>query len=94
MRASNFEFFRSALLKINYEKAFAVWRVDEPWQAVSRKGTNKRMGGGKSPIHHYVTPVRAGRIIMEFGGILHPREVSLISYTLFTLVLKNFFLGL
>jgi len=26
------------------------------------------MGGGKAPIHHYATPVRAGRVIVEVGG--------------------------
>ena len=26
------------------------------------------MGGGKSAIDHYVTPIKAGRIIMELGG--------------------------
>ena len=28
------------------------------------------MGGGKSPIHHYVTPVRASSVIVELGGHL------------------------
>ena len=28
------------------------------------------MGGGKGSIHHYVTPVKANRIIMEVGGKL------------------------
>ena len=26
------------------------------------------MGGGKGAIDHYVTPIKAGRIIMELGG--------------------------
>jgi large subunit ribosomal protein L16 len=26
------------------------------------------MGGGKASIHHYVTPVRAGHVIVEIGG--------------------------
>lgn len=26
------------------------------------------MGGGKGPIDHYVTPIKAGRIIIELGG--------------------------
>lgn len=28
----------------------------------------KKMGGGKSPIHHYATPVRAGSVLVEVGG--------------------------
>lgn len=26
------------------------------------------MGGGKGPIDHYVTPVKAGRVILEVAG--------------------------
>lgn len=26
------------------------------------------MGGGKGAIHHYTTPIKAGRIIVEIGG--------------------------
>lgn len=26
------------------------------------------MGGGKGPIDHYVTPIKAGRVILELGG--------------------------
>ena len=26
------------------------------------------MGGGKSAIDHYVTPIKAGRVIVELGG--------------------------
>lgn len=52
------------------KKMFAVWRVEAPWKPMSKKSQGKRMGGGKSPIHHYVTPVRASSVIVELGGHL------------------------
>lgn len=55
---------------------FAVWRVEPPWQPCSKKSVGKRMGGGKGATHHYVTPVKAERIIVELGGDIHPIEVS------------------
>lgn len=55
---------------------FAIWRVDAPWQPVTKKGQGQRMGGGKGPIDHYVTPVKAGRVIVEVGGHAEYQEVS------------------
>lgn len=54
---------------------FARWRIDAPWKPVTKKGTGKRMGKGKSPISHYVTPVKAGRIIVELGGEIDYKQV-------------------
>nr|SVE76643.1 EOG090X0DE4 [Daphnia longispina] len=54
--------------KMDATKMFAVWRVDAPWQPLTRKGQGKRMGGGKGAIDHYVTPIKAGRVIVEVGG--------------------------
>lgn len=34
------------------------------------------MGGGKGAIHHYVTPVKAGRVIMEVSGPVEFDEVK------------------
>lgn len=53
---------------LDVKKMFAVWRIESPWKPISKKAQGKRMGGGKSPIHHYVTPVRAGSVIVEVGG--------------------------
>ncbi|UYV79793.1 MRPL16 [Cordylochernes scorpioides] len=53
---------------INPEKMFAIWRVDAPWMPRYKRGPGKKMGGGKGDIHHYATPVKAGRIIVEVGG--------------------------
>lgn len=60
------------------ERFFAVWRIDPPWKAVSKKSLNKRMGGGKTKVHHYETPIKAGRVIFEIGGIGQYGEVSAI----------------
>lgn len=40
------------------------------------KAIGVRMGLGKGSIHHYVTPVKAGRIIIEVGGNCEYEEVS------------------
>lgn len=54
--------------KIDESRMFAVWRIPPPWKPVTRKGPGHKMGGGKGSIDHYVTPVKAGRIIFELGG--------------------------
>lgn len=54
--------------KMDTSKMFAMWRVDPPWQPLTRQGQGKRMGGGKGAIDHYVTPIKAGRVIVELGG--------------------------
>lgn len=40
------------------------------------QGQGQRMGGGKGPIDHYVTPVKARRVILEMGGKCEFIEVS------------------
>ncbi|KAF5394763.1 Mitochondrial ribosomal protein L16 [Paragonimus heterotremus] len=60
--------------KIDEKRMFAVWGVEAPWKSKSRRSQGKRMGGGKAEIHHYVTPVKVGRIIVELGGYLDWRE--------------------
>ena len=57
------------------DKSFAIYRVDPPYKPITRKGPGKKMGGGKAPIHHYETPVKAGRIILEVGGKIMWDEV-------------------
>ncbi|CAG2163993.1 unnamed protein product [Oppiella nova] len=53
---------------LNVAKMFAVWRIEPPWKPVTKKSQGKRHGGGKASIHHYVTPIRAGQVIVEIGG--------------------------
>ncbi|XP_037093520.1 39S ribosomal protein L16, mitochondrial-like [Pollicipes pollicipes] len=54
--------------RIDVKRMFAVWRVDAVWKPVTKRGQGKRMGGGKGAIDHYVSPVRAGRVIVELAG--------------------------
>ncbi|CAL8103378.1 unnamed protein product [Calicophoron daubneyi] len=56
------------------KRMFAAWGVESPWKAKTKRPQGKRMGGGKAEIHHYVTPVKSGRIIVEMGGYLDWRE--------------------
>ncbi|EPY74093.1 hypothetical protein CB1_002300016 [Camelus ferus] len=55
---------------------FALWRVPAPFKPITRKGMGQRMGGGKGAIDHYVTPVKAGRLIVEVGGRCEFQEVQ------------------
>lgn len=41
------------------------------------------MGGGKGGIDHYVTPIKANRVILELGGLCSYDEVSRIWILLF-----------
>ncbi|KAI4461801.1 50s/60s ribosomal protein l16 [Holotrichia oblita] len=69
LKYNHMEMLRLAIgRKMDVNRMFTVWRVDSPWQPVTRKGQGQRMGGGKGAIDHYVTPVKAGRIILELAG--------------------------
>ncbi|KER19366.1 ribosomal protein L16 [Opisthorchis viverrini] len=59
---------------LDEKRMFAVWGVESPWKAKTKRSQGKRMGGGKPDIHHYVTPIRSGRIIVELGGYLDWQE--------------------
>ncbi|XP_034251636.1 39S ribosomal protein L16, mitochondrial [Thrips palmi] len=62
--------------KLDASRMFAIWRIDDPWQPISKMGIGKRHGGGKGPIDHYVTPIKEGRIIIEVGGKCSYEEVK------------------
>ena len=79
-------FFRSATFDAirNYsqrkmrkqKKCFAFYRVDPPYKPITSHGMGKKMGGGKGSVKHYVTPVKAGRVIMEVCGQVYWEEVK------------------
>jgi len=72
----HFEMIRIGINKnIEESKMFAIWRIEAPWKPVTRKGIGHKMGGGKGSIDHYVTPVKAGRIIIELAGECEFSEV-------------------
>lgn len=77
MRSGHFEMLRLSIgRKLDTSRMFAFWRVDAPWQPLTKQGQGQRMGGGKGAIDHYVTPVKAGRIILELGGVCEFAEVK------------------
>ncbi|XP_054257258.1 39S ribosomal protein L16, mitochondrial [Macrosteles quadrilineatus] len=77
LKHGHFEMIRNTLgRKIDTKRMFLIWRVDPPWQPVTKKGQGMRMGGGKGPIDHYVTPVKARRVIVELGGRCEFAEVQ------------------
>ncbi|CAK5084510.1 unnamed protein product [Meloidogyne enterolobii] len=47
----------------------------------TRRLRGTKRGGGKGPIHHFETPVRAGRIILEVGGYILEAEARAILMT-------------
>lgn len=67
---------------INTERFFSIWRIDPPWKARSKKSLGKKMGGGKAKVHHYETPVKAGRVIIEVAGIGEFGEVERVLSTI------------
>ncbi|KAF3425924.1 hypothetical protein E2986_01709 [Frieseomelitta varia] len=76
-RYQNFEMIRMTILKnVDYTKVFAIWRIPTPWQPITKKTQGMRMGSGKGSIDHYVTPVKAGQIIVEVGGTIEYFEVK------------------
>ncbi|KAF5303827.1 hypothetical protein FQA39_LY09812 [Lamprigera yunnana] len=83
LRWQHFEMLRMGLgRKMDTQRMFALWRVDPPWQPVTKMGQGQRLGGGKGAIDHYVTPIKAGRIILELGGKCEFSEVKDILHNL------------
>ncbi|XP_066252328.1 large ribosomal subunit protein uL16m [Euwallacea similis] len=77
LRWGHFEMIRLTIgRKMDLSRMFAAWRVDSPWQPVTKRGQGTRLGGGKGAIDHYVTPIKAGRIIVELGGKCDFKEVE------------------
>lgn len=62
--------------KLDVKKAFAVWRIPEVWQPLTKKGVGQRMGSGKGPINRYCTPIKAGHVIFEIAGKITYEEVK------------------
>lgn len=46
-----------------------IWIRVFPDKPITKGGNEKRMGGGKGPVDHYVAPVRPGTVIFEMDGI-------------------------
>ncbi|XP_050293401.1 39S ribosomal protein L16, mitochondrial [Anthonomus grandis grandis] len=77
LKWGHFEMMRLTIgRKMDTNRMFAVWRVDAPWQPVTKRGQGQRLGGGKGAIDHYVTPIKARRVIVELGGKCEFQEVE------------------
>uniref|UniRef100_A0A8C6V7I7 Large ribosomal subunit protein uL16m n=1 Tax=Naja naja TaxID=35670 RepID=A0A8C6V7I7_NAJNA len=77
LRWVHFEVMRLSINRhMNSKTMFALWRVPPPYKPVTRKGLGHRMGGGKGAIDHYVSAVKAGRLIVEIGGQCEYTEVK------------------
>ncbi|KAG8505719.1 LOW QUALITY PROTEIN: 39S ribosomal protein L16, mitochondrial, partial [Galemys pyrenaicus] len=73
----HFEMIRLTINRsMDPKSMFALWRVPAPFKPITRKGVGQRMGGGKGAIDHYVTPVKAGRLVVELGGHCEFKEVQ------------------
>ncbi|KAM5224838.1 large ribosomal subunit protein uL16m [Hipposideros larvatus] len=73
----HFEMMRLTINRsMDPKNMFALWRVPAPFKPITRKSVGQRMGGGKGAIDHYVTPVKAGRLIVEVGGRCEFKEVQ------------------
>ncbi|MDD5437965.1 MAG: 50S ribosomal protein L16 [Patescibacteria group bacterium] len=46
-----------------------IWIRVFPDKPITKGGNEKRMGGGKGAVDHYVAPVRPGTVIFEMDGI-------------------------
>ncbi|CAG0915805.1 unnamed protein product [Notodromas monacha] len=81
LKFGHFEMMRMTMLRKFVEsRMFAVYRVDAPWKSHSSKLSLKVPCFAVPPplgnIHHYTTPVKAGRIILELAGKCEFAEVS------------------
>lgn len=46
-----------------------IWIRIFPDKPVTKKGAETPMGGGKGSVDHFVTPIKAGRILFEMDGV-------------------------
>lgn len=77
MRHGHIEGIRNIIVKkLDQKKSFALWRIEGPWFAVTKRPIGVKLGGGKGKIDQYVVPVKAGRIILEVGGRVVLEEVE------------------
>ena len=51
LRDDHYDIIRDRINKYtDFERFFAVWRVDPPWKPKSKRSLNKKMGGGKAKV--------------------------------------------
>jgi large subunit ribosomal protein L16 len=66
-------------LKKAVKKTGRVFLRVYPWQPLTKKPGETRMGKGKSRITNYVYPVKPGKIIFEIQGLDEKKALSLLN---------------
>ena len=66
--ARQIEATRRTILRF-LKKGGKLWIRIFPDKPVTQKGVEIPMGGGKGGVHHYVFPVKPGRVLFELEGI-------------------------
>lgn len=69
-----------------------IWIRVFPDKPITKGGNEKRMGGGKGPVDHYVAPVRPGTIIFEMDGITDKQAKEALQLAAFKLPCKAMYL--
>ena len=52
-----------------FKQGGKIWMRIFPDKSITKKPAETRMGKGKGDLDHWVAPIRAGRMLLEIGGI-------------------------
>ncbi|MDD2785965.1 MAG: 50S ribosomal protein L16 [Patescibacteria group bacterium] len=69
-----------------------IWIRVFPDKPITKGGNEKRMGGGKGAVDHYVAPVRPGTIIFEMDGIPEIQAKEALELAAFKLPCRTLYL--
>ncbi len=69
-----------------------IWIRVFPDKPITKGGNEKRMGGGKGPVDHYVAPVRPGTVIFEMDGISDKQAKEALQLAAFKLPCKAMYM--
>lgn len=69
-----------------------VWIRVFPDKPITKGGNEKRMGGGKGAVDHYVAPVRPGTVIFEMDGIGEKQAKEALELAAYKLPCKTMYL--
>lgn len=66
-----------------------IWIRIFPHKPVTQQPAETGMGGGKGPVDHFVSPVRAGRVLFEIGGVNDETAMEAMRLAQFKLPIKT-----
>jgi large subunit ribosomal protein L16 len=69
-----------------------IWIRVFPDKPITKGGNEKRMGGGKGAVDHYVAPVRPGTVIFEMDGIPEKQAKEALELAAYKLPCKTLYL--